>query len=137
MNIVQCISEQRFQDAENLIDEKIHQIMEQKLHELRKALAAKDYADSYMVEDTHDLDEARRYKIVRVRIRKGKVQRRKKVSNVKGWTFRKGKLTRMSPTERRHRRMGQRRGKIKRRAHRNVARLHMKRALRKRHSLGL
>jgi len=83
------------------------------------------------------LDEAGRFKIVRVRIRNGKIQRRKKISTVKGWTFRGGRFTRMSATERRHRRMGARKAKIKRRAEKSRIRLHMKRSLRKRHALGL
>lgn len=62
------------------------------------------------------LTEAPRVKIVRLRIRGGKVQRRKKVSNVKGMTFRGGKLKRMSPTERRRRKMGARKAKVKRKA---------------------
>lgn len=72
------------------------------------------------------LTEAPRLKIVKFRIRNGKIQRRKKVSNVKGFTFRGGKLTRMSPAERRRRKLGARRGKIKRRA--KAARTKMKRA---------
>jgi len=78
-----------------------------------------------------------RIKIVKVRIRNGKVQRRKKVSNVSGYTLRGGGLKRMTPTERRNRRMGQRRGKIKRRAERVQIRMKFKRALRKRKSMGL
>lgn len=56
-----------------------------------------------------------RIKLVKIRIRNGQVQRRKKVSNVPGFTLRSGKMTRMSPTERRNRKMGAKRGKIKRR----------------------
>ena len=82
------------------------------------------------------LDEAR-FKIVKARIRNGVVQRRKKVSTAPGLTFRGGKLTRMSPTERRHRKMGQRRGKLKRRA--KLSRTLRKRtmSLRKRSRLGI
>jgi len=82
------------------------------------------------------LDEAR-FKIVRARIRNGVVQRRKKVSTAPGLTFRGGKLTRMSPAERRHRKMGQRRGKLKRRA--KLSRTLRKRtmSLRKRSRLGI
>lgn len=82
------------------------------------------------------LDEAR-FKIVKARIRNGVVQRRKKVSTAPGLTFRGGKLTRMSPSERRHRKMGQRRGKLKRRA--KMSRTLRKRtmSLRKRSRLGI
>lgn len=59
---------------------------------------------------------AARVKIVKLRIRNGQVQRRKRVSNVPGFTLRGGKMTRMSPTERRNRKLGAKRSKIKRRA---------------------
>lgn len=63
-----------------------------------------------------ELLEAARVKVVALRIRNGQVQRRKRVSNVPGFTLRGGKLTRMSPTERRRRKLGARKAKIKRRA---------------------
>ncbi|MEX0598826.1 MAG: hypothetical protein WD512_20245 [Candidatus Paceibacterota bacterium] len=89
-----------------------------------------------------NLSEAARFRIVKARIRKGKVQRRRKVSNIKGYTFRKKgkgppKLVRMTPQERRKRRLSQRRGKIKRRGKMARFRQRMKRALRRRKSLGL
>lgn len=63
-----------------------------------------------------ELLEAARVKVVALRIRNGQVQRRKRVSNVPGFTLRGGKLQRMSPTERRRRKLGAKRAKIKRRA---------------------
>lgn len=87
--------------------------------------------------DEENLDEAPRVKIIRARIRGGKVQRRKKVSTVAGFTFRSGKLKRMSPMERRRRKMGQRRGKIKRRAKLSRALMKRQRSMRKRQSMGL
>jgi len=57
-----------------------------------------------------------RIKVVKLRIINGQVQRLKKVSNVPGFTLRQGKMTRMSPTERRNRKLGAKRGKVKRRA---------------------
>ena len=86
--------------------------------------------------DEEQLDEAR-FKIVKARIRGGKIQRRKKVSNVPGMTFRGGKLTRMSPAERRRRKMGQRKGKMKRRAKMTRTLMKRKRSLQKRRNLGL
>lgn len=78
-----------------------------------------------------------RIKRVRVRIRGGKVQRNVRVSNVRGFTMRGGKLVKMSAIERLHRKRGARRGKIKRRAKQARIRLKMMRSLRKRHSMGL
>lgn len=49
------------------------------------------------------------------RIRGGKVQRRKKVSTRSGYTFRNGKLTRMTSNERRRRSVSQTRASKKRR----------------------
>jgi len=115
-------------------------IMSRKIVELKKAIVAEKYA----IDDNDDgtIDEARRFKIVRVRIRKGKVERRKKVSNVRGFTFRKkgtgaAKLIRMTPMERRRRRLGAKRGKIKRRGKASRIRQKMKRVRLKRRSLGL
>lgn len=105
----------------------------------------KDTLEKYLKnlrEETESLDEANvqkmgRVKMIRARIRGGKVQRRKKVSAVKGYTLRGGKLTRMSPQERLKRKRGARRAKIKRRAKASRIRMKYQRALRKRKSLGL
>ena len=78
-----------------------------------------------------------RKKLVRARVRGGKVQRRKIVSGVKGYTMRGGKLTRMTSSERMRRRIAQRKGKLKRKAKLARALIKRKRSLRKRKSLGL
>ena len=78
-----------------------------------------------------------RKKLIKARVRGGKVQRRKVVSAVKGYTIRGGKLTRMSSAERLRRRIAQRKGKVKRRAKMARAMIRRKRSLRRRQSLGL
>lgn len=78
-----------------------------------------------------------RKKIIRARVRGGKVQRRKVVSAVKGYTIRGGRLIRMSPAERRRRKLGQRRGKVKRKAKMARAMIKRRRSNMKRKSLGL
>jgi hypothetical protein len=78
-----------------------------------------------------------RIKIVRVRIRGGKVQRRKKVSNVKGYKMQGSKLVRMSSQERMHRKMGARKGRAKRRSKMARAIVQRKRTMLRRHSMGL
>lgn len=78
-----------------------------------------------------------RIKLIKVRVRKGKIQRRKRFSAVKGYTIRHGRVIRMSSLERRHRKIGARRGKIKRKAHLRQAIRRRNISLRKRHSLGL
>lgn len=96
------------------------------------------------IEEVEQLDEASRNitkqgrtNIVKLRVRGGKVQRRKKVSAVKGYTIRGGKLKRMSMQERLRRKRGQRRGKIKRKAKMARALMRRKRSMRRRSSLGL
>jgi hypothetical protein len=87
-------------------------------------------------EDEEQLDEAR-IKLVKARIRGGKIQRRKKVSNVPGMTIRGGKLQRMSPAERRRRKMGARKAVRKRAPKMNRALMKRKRSLMKRRALGI
>jgi len=78
-----------------------------------------------------------RKKLVKARIRGGKVQRRKVVSAVKGYTIRGGKLTRMTSAEKMRRKIAQRKGKIKRKAKMARSIIKRSRSLRKRKSLGL
>lgn len=78
-----------------------------------------------------------RTKLVKIRIRGGKVQRRRKVSAVKGFTLRGGKLVRMKPSERLRRKMGARRAKVKRRAKLARSLIKRRRSLMKRKTLGL
>lgn len=194
-NLVQIIFEKNFDVAKQISTEKLSEIVEQKLVEMKKMIMAKEQRQAWTgmpgsrqeklyrgVIEEDDLEEAidpteitngpaptgqrvnqsgkgdkeqpnttvvpknnmneeeldeARIKIVKARIRGGKIQRRKKVSNVPGMTFRGGKLTRMSPAERRRRKMGQRKGKMKRRA--KMARTLMKRrrSIQKRRTLGL
>lgn len=78
-----------------------------------------------------------RIKIVRVRIRGGKIQRRKKVSNVKGYKLKGTKLIRMSSQERMHRKMAARKAKVKRRAKMARSLMKRKRTMKRRHAMGL
>jgi hypothetical protein len=78
-----------------------------------------------------------RTKLVRVRIRAGKVQRKKKFSTVKGYTIRGGRVVRMSSQERRNRKMGARRAKVKLRSKKNIILRKRKISLRKRKAMGI
>ena len=89
------------------------------------------------LEEASNVIKTGRTKIVKIRVRKGKVQRRKKVSAVKGYTIRGGRLTRMKASERLKRKIGQRRGKMKRKAKMARALMRRKRSMRKRATLGL
>lgn len=129
--IIESIANKDYVEAKKAISEKLTTLAEQKKLEVKKMIAAR------LHEDEETLDEATRIKIVRARIRNGKIQRRKKVSNVPGMTLRSGRLTRMSPTERRNRKLGQRRGKLKRRAKKSQMLRRRKLSLMKRSRLGL
>lgn len=93
--------------------------------------------EGYKLVREEDLTEQQRFKIVKARVRGGKVERRRKVSNVPGFTFRSGKLTRMSPQERRRRKLGQRKGKIKRKSKLRQSLMKRRRAMIKRRAIGL
>lgn len=133
-NLVSAILNQKFDSASEALAESFEQILTIKLHEMKKMVAAKMVAEATETEE--QLDESR-IKIVKARVRGGKVQRRKKVSNVAGMTIRGGKLTRMSPAERRKRKMGARKAKIKRKSKMSRALMKRKRSMMRRKAMGL
>jgi len=131
-DIVENILSNKLIDAQSLLEDKIYEILEDKLTEIKARMALEMF----------DLDEGNiqkmgRTKLVKIRIRGGKVQRRKKVSGVQGYTMRSGRMIRMSPQERRNRKMAARRSKFKRRAKLGQALRKRKMSLRRRGSLGL
>lgn len=89
------------------LDEKL----EEEIEELKETIAS-----SLFLDEASGIIQQGRTKIIKIRIRGGKVQRRKKFSSVKGYTIRGGKMVRMSQRERIKRKLGQRKAKIKRRA---------------------
>lgn len=78
-----------------------------------------------------------RTKLIRVRVRKGKIQRRIKKSAVKGFTIRGGKLKRITPQEHRHHVMAAKRSKFKRRAKQALSMRKRQRSILKRKAMGL
>lgn len=78
-----------------------------------------------------------RTKLIRVRVRKGKIQRRVKKSAVKGFTIRGGKLKRITPQEHRHHVMAAKRSKFKRRAKMALSMRKRQRSIMKRKAMGL
>jgi hypothetical protein len=111
--------------AQEDIVERIEQIVADKLSSLQETILE------------GNIQRMGRTKLIRVRIRKGKVQRRVKKSAVQGYTVRSGKLVRMTPLERRHRKMAARRAKFKRRSKLKQAMRKRNIAIRKRKALGL
>lgn len=122
--------------ARELLSTRLDEIFEEKLEQFKLRIVAEDYdSDSELSEA--NVMKMGRTKLVRLRIRKGKVQRRKKFSTVKGYTLRGGKMVRMSPLERMHRKRGARRTKIKLRAKKNVILRKRNISLRKRRAMGI
>ena len=78
-----------------------------------------------------------REKDIRIRIRRGKLQRNVIKSATAGYVYRGGKLVRMTPMERRHRRMAARTAKYKRRQGMQQSIRKRKVALRRRKALGV
>ena len=128
-DFVQCIFEGKLKEAKEHLVDRIEELVFEKLEDIE-------------VEIVDDLTEGNiqkmgRTKLIRVRIRKGKVQRRVKKSAVQGFTIRGGKLTRMSPQERRHRKMAARRSKFKRKSKLRQSLRKRVLSIRKRKAMGL
>jgi hypothetical protein len=141
MTLVDAILSENWNIAKELIEKRVAEIIEEKTQQLKQEIAFEEYGD-YDEEYYEELDEANvqkmgRTKLVRIRIRGGKVQRRKKFSSVKGYTIRGGKLTRMSSLERRHRKMAARKSKFKRRAKLSQSLRKRRMSLRKRKAMGI
>lgn len=134
-------------EARNLLDAKIKGLIDEKINQIKMRLAVEMFEDTDVEMYFEELDEGTvqrtnvqkmgRTKIIKFRVRKGKIQRRKKFSSVKGYTIRGGKMTRMMPSERRHRHIASIKSKFKRHA-KLVQTLRKRRiSLRKRRSVGL
>lgn len=136
MTLVEALLSGDLVNARELLSARINEIIEEKLQQIKLRTVAEDY-------DTDlDLLEANvmkmgRTKLVRMRIRKGKVQRRKKFSTAPGYTIRGGRLVRMSSIERMHRKRGARRAKIKIKTKRNQILRKRNISLRKRRAMGI
>jgi hypothetical protein len=135
MSLVNCFLSGDLTEARKLIDERIKELFEQKLEIIKQRIVVEE-AEKLGLDEANILKMGRT-KLVRVRIRAGKVQRRKKFSSVPGYTIRGGKVVRMSSQERRHRKMGARRAKIKLRSKKNQILRKRKISLRKRKAMGV
>ena len=146
-------------EARNILDLKIKSLVEKKINQVKLRLTAEMYDDTLEEKlssvgygqsnfgsgkqrnkstvTRSNIVRQGRSKLVKVRIRKGKLQRRKKFSAVKGYTIRGGKLTRMMPSERRNRRVGSKRSLFKRRAKLQLSVRRRKMSLRRRRAMGI
>lgn len=136
MTLVEALLSGDLVKARELFTIRLDEIFEEKLNNLKLRIVAEDYdPDLYLPEA--NIMKMGRTKLVRLRIRKGKVQRRKKFSSVPGYTIRGGRLVRMSATERLHRKRGARRAKIKIKTKRNQILRKRNISLRRRRAMGL
>lgn len=133
MSFVSKLLSNNLVEARNEIENKLKNLVAEKLNQMKLRLTA----EMYDVVIEGNVLRMGRTKMVKVRIRKGKIQRRKKVSAIKGYTIRGGKMTRMTPMERRHRMMGAKRSKFKRRAKLRQSLRKRRMSLRKRTAMGL
>jgi hypothetical protein len=125
-------------EAKEILQKKLDELADEKLTH-RKAEIALSMFD---VLDESNVVKTGRTKVIKVRFRrnaKGRivVQRRKKLSAVKGYTTRGGKLVRMSPAERRNRKLAARKSKFKRRAKLRQSIRKRTMTMRRRSSMGL
>lgn len=128
-DFIDCLFYGDISEAKEALVDRIEELIAEKLEQVE-------------VEIVDELDEGNiqkmgRTKLIRVRFRGGKVQRRVKKSAVPGFTIRGGKLTRMSPQERRHRKMAARRSKFKRRSKLRQSLRKRQISLRRRKAMGL
>jgi hypothetical protein len=139
--LVESILENNLAKANESLSESFVDILRDKLLEAKKIVAAKhgvaELSEALQNASEETLEEAPRIKLIKARIRGGKVERRVRKSAVKGMTLRGGKLVRMSASERRARMMGARKAKIKRRAKLARALQKRKRSMMKRKALGV
>jgi len=126
-------------EAKEVLNQRIQSLVNEKLNQIKMRLAAEMYDEDVEFEEVNEgnIQRMGRTKLIRVRFRGGKLQRRVKKSAVPGFTIRGGKLTRMSPQERRHRKMAARRSKFKRRSKLRQALRKRQMSLRKRKAMGL
>lgn len=140
-DFVSKVLSNQLNEAKEALENRIEDLIDEKLDLLKQKIAVDLYdeigLEVRLEEGIRNVLKTGRTKVVRLRIRKGKIQRRKKFSAVKGWTIRGGKLTRMSPIERRNRKMAARRSKFKRRAKLRQSLRKRQMSLRKRRAMGL
>ena len=138
-NFVSKLLQNRIVEAKEVLNQRIQDLVNEKINQVKMRLAAEMYGEDVEFEEVNEgnIQKMGRTKLIRVRFRGGKVQRRVKKSAVPGFTIRGGKLTRMSPQERRHRKMAARRSKFKRRSKMRQALRKRQMSLRKRKAMGL
>lgn len=127
--LVENILAGNYKKAGEIFNKKARKLVEQKLNQLAESVVSELYGS---LDESHNVQKLGRVKFVRARVRHGEVQRKKKFSNVSGYTIRSGRLRRLSSQEKQHRKIAATRAKSKRKAHLRQALIKRKISLRKR-----
>ena len=135
LDFVNDILDNELVNAKITLEDRINELFYEKIDALKRKVA-----ESFF--DEVNLDEANVYQMgreknIRIRIRKGKIQRRVTKSAAPAYVYRNKKLVRMTPQERRHRKMAARTSKFKRRQEMQQSIRKRKIALRRRKALGV
>jgi hypothetical protein len=138
-DFVSKLLQDKIVEAKEVLNQRIQGLVNEKLNQVKLRVAAEMYDDFEVEEELSEgnIQRMGRTKLIRVRFRGGKVQRRVKKSAVPGFTIRGGRLVRMSPQERRRRKMAARRSKFKRRSKLRQALRKRQISIRKRKAMGL
>ena len=136
-NFIDALLSNNLIEAKRILDERLDELTDDALTDVKEDMALEMFDVDLDELEEGNIMKMGRTKMIRVRIRGGKIQRRKKLSAVQGYTTRGGKLVRMSPVERRNRNMASRRSKFKRRAKLRQALRKRKMSLRRRSAMGL
>jgi len=136
-SLIDAILSNDLLEAKKILDERLDELADDALTDVKDNMALEMFDVDLDELEEGNIMKMGRTKLIRVRIRGGKIQRRKKLSAVKGYTTRGGKLVRMSPVERRNRKMASRRSKFKRRAKLRQSLRKRKISLRRRSAMGL
>jgi hypothetical protein len=136
-SLIDAIFSNDLLEAKKILDERLDELADDALTDVKDDMALEMFDVDLDELEEGNIMKMGRTKMIRVRIRGGKIQRRKKLSAVQGYTTRGGKLVRMSPVERRNRKMASRRSKFKRRAKLRQSLRKRKISLRRRSAMGL
>jgi len=137
-DFVSKLLDDKIVEAKAVLVQRIQDLVNEKVNQVKVRLANEMYDDVEFEEvNEANVQKMGRTKLIRVRFRGGKLQRRVKKSAVPGFTIRGGKLTRIPPQERRKRKLAARRSKFKRRAKLRQALRKRQMTLRKRKAMGL
>jgi hypothetical protein len=138
-DFVSKLLQNKIVEAKEVLNQRLQGLVNEKVNQIKMRLAAEMYGEDVEFEEVNEgnIQKMGRTKLIRVRFRGGKIQRRVKKSSVPGFTIRGGRLIRMSPQERRRRRMAARRSKFKRRSKLRQSLRKRQISLRKRKAMGL